>query len=382
MSGAPSPPTTVEDILVLPYDTTWIGGPDLTRVPGHGRIYREGRGFNDSWPEREINAASARRVEGRYLYGGPFKDHFGHALTDSIVRAYAFDRSRHDGIVFVPLAGRQPALPRYFLDMLALFGIGPEDVHLVQEPTQFAALEFAEPGSLLGAGARDWYPAILERVRERLHEKRRGREITLPKKLYFGRVHILHKGTLMGESYLSAMLERAGFTYIKPEAFDLFDQLAMIEAAEEIVFTEGSSIYSVELLPKLDARVFMLPRRGALALFQPHLRHVRSLTMLGGRSNCWRLTGRSDRNAPSSPSYARRPEAIHADMVAAGLVNEPFDQAQFEARERRDATRYFKDKRGDQQVSAIRVLREELRVAAEARALRRSKRAENEAESA
>lgn len=77
----------LENIPILPYSKAWVGGPDHTCIPEHGRI-QKGDQFEDTYPGDDGPLAP---VAGHWLYAGPMKHHFGHILVDSIIRLHAYD---------------------------------------------------------------------------------------------------------------------------------------------------------------------------------------------------------------------------------------------------------------------------------------------------
>lgn len=323
------------NVLIIPYKRAWVGGPDHNQIPRHGRIIR-GNETKDEFPDR-LRGRPASGKAGRYLYGGPFKCHFGHVMVDSIIRLWAFDRSRHDGVVF-PALGKLPP-PGWFYEVLEVFGVSRSDIIIVTSPTVFQELEFAEPGSTLRNGANDWYLDRLRSLPLRITDDIPGKD------LYFGRTHLIRKGrgTLMGETYFGELLCQAGFVYVRPEEFGIHTQVSMLAKAKRIVFTEGSSIYSIELLASTDAEVFMLPRRRGVDLLAPHVESKASkFFVLGDPSANLRRPNRRGRFFPNSPSVTSRPESIFEDLIRHGLINQhSFDVEAFRRAEEQDTHAYF-----------------------------------------
>jgi len=328
---------TRRDVLILPYRKAWVGGPDHAQVPKHGRV-RRGKGKEpiDSFPSPEEYENISEQRRGRYLYGGPLKIHFGHVLVDSIIRLWAFDPQRHDGVVFAYLKGREQAVPDWFYDIVSIFGLERHHIVIVREPMVFEQLEFAEPGSILKCGPADWYMPHLEKLPLK-------RVDHTPRNVYYGRTHLIQKGTLMGESYFADLLIGNGFEYVRPEEFDIHHQVSIIQNAERIVFAEGSSIYPIELTAKIRGKIFMIPRRAnGVDIFTPHIFPRAEFHVLASRDSIFRMASRSGKKRPNSPTYTLRPIEIHNAMVDLGLVpRRKFDADAFEIAERRDATAYF-----------------------------------------
>ncbi|MDO8838311.1 MAG: glycosyltransferase 61 family protein [Parvibaculum sp.] len=296
----------------------------------HGRV-------RDRFPS-ELPLVQSSPLKGTYLYGGPLKVHFGHVIVDSIIRLWAFDRRRHKGVVFAFFPRPVDVVPNWFFDVVSLFGVMRDDVYIIREPTIVETLEFFEPGSRLGSTPHNWYLHYLESLPI-------VKTSRTPKNIYFGRTHILHRGAMLGERYFGRLLEESGFQYVKPEHHDIHTQVSMIENADRIVFAEGSSIYSAELLPRTKARIFMIPRRKTgEKIFASTLRPRGSFTVLGKPDTLIDGLNRRGLNHADCPSYIRDPEALHADMVQHGLIDgRPFSDQAFREAERIDFLTYYKD---------------------------------------
>lgn len=341
-------------LLVAPYQEAWVGGPDLAATPPCGRIRKHGEPI-DEFPEAATAAAAdAAVVRGNYLYGGPLKVHFGHVMVDTVIRLWAFDPSRHAGVIFPRLAQPRGPVPDWVYAILALFGLRREHVIEVDAPTVFETVEFAEPGSTLGRGPQSWYLDWLKSL------PLEPRESGL-KKILLGRSHMIQRGTVLGERYFEAHLRNAGFTDFRPELHDIHTQAAVIKNAEQIVFTEGSGIYSIELLAASDAHVFMLPRRRAgRRLFEPHVSPRAKFSVLGDLSQVVRRMDRRGIECPASPSYLLSPQQTFAALVDAGLIAPaPFSLAEFECAEAADSATYFGEAKahGDGQLVEVRTMR-------------------------
>ena len=252
-------------------------------------------------------------------------------MIDTVSRLWAFDPTKHDAVVFALLKGDVP--PPWLNNILAVYGLPRERVRVVEEVTTFSSLDFAPPGTTLVDGPHPWYLRWLKTLQL---EPR-----PLPgKDLYIGRTHILGQGALMGESYFGALLQEAGFTYVQPENYDIHTQAAMMRDANRIVFSEGSGVYSIELLSESKATFYIIPRRrGAMKLFAPQIEKRAKLVLLGDADVSRAPIGGKMR--PSSPSFARNPRSIHAAMADNELVSGSFEHATFKSVESNDYDRYL-----------------------------------------
>ncbi|WP_082466003.1 glycosyltransferase 61 family protein [Sphingomonas sp. Leaf38] len=321
-----------KNVLVTRYDKSWVGGPDHSQIPDHGRI-RGATGFRDVF-EPTVRAREPRIESGTFLYGGPLKVHFGHLMVDSVARLWAFDPARHQQVVFAKLQEtKEPS--DWMYEILSVFGLAKEQVRLVRGAAKFETLEFAIPGSRLAVGPSLDYMHFLETLP--LH-----RQFGTPKKVYFGRTHILEKGTIMGESYFAKALKIAGYEYIIPETMNIHEQTSLLKNADSVVFLEGSSIYSIEMLSTIGANVFMIPRRDQTShLFDPHISPRAPFAILGDPSMTVRMPSPKGSLGPNSPTYLLKPARLYADMQARGIVTGDFSLREYENAEQLDADRYF-----------------------------------------
>lgn len=320
---------TLHDVRVMPFARPWIGGVDRAHAPWHAGVLRGQEAINRFDPPN----GSFVQCDGRFFYGGPLHDHFGHFMIDAIPRLWGFQPERHDGVVF-PVVGALGSLPRWMLDGLGYFGVAADRLKLVREPTIFRQVDFAPPGSVLRRGPERWY---LDWLRDRQPAFPGGHG----DRLYYGRTHIRSKGTVMGESYFAAALESNGFRSVRPEALTVAHQLKLAATAGTIVFLEGSSIYITELLGHVPAQVFMLPRRPlGHTLFGPQLAPRASrFTTLG--ATVLRKPNRRGLEKPDSPSYLLNPRELFLEMEREDLVQPAFDVEAFLHAEERDTLDYF-----------------------------------------
>lgn len=340
----PGPPVLVENVRVAPFLKAWVGGPDPERIPDHGRL-RKGRRLKvlDAFPP-ELRTAPARVLKGAYLYGGPYYRHFGHVMTDSIARLWAYDPKVHtEGVVFAQYRKNwSPDPARFFREVLDAFGVPREKIVLIDDLTEVERLWFAEPGAVSEAGPRSWYLDRLATAEARLLA-RSTPDLQLADRIYLGRTHIARQGTFMGESFFAEVLHRNGYVSVRPEDLWVAEQVKLMRSARQVVLTEGSAAHIAEVMTPFSARVCMLLRRqGGEALFVPHLAPRCEFLAAGVRSDIRRLWIEDGRSGPSAPSYHVHPERTHADLIRMGMIApEPFDADAYAAAERADAANYF-----------------------------------------
>ena len=340
-----------KNVLVTPYTKAWIGGVDHSKAPIYARVLR-GKKPIDEFPEN-LYEEDADKKSGTYLYGGPLKLHFGHVLLDTVPRLHGFDRKIHQGVIFPLLMEKKNSeIPGWVYDIFSYFGLNEKDIHIVRHPTNFESVEFVQPGLVSKLPSPQWYLDYLSQLSYRYYSN-------TPPNIYLGRTHLINQGTLMGESYFSELLEN--YVYVKPEEHSLDMQISMLANADRILFTEGSSIYPVSLLPKISGNVYMLGRRvGGSALFNKMVDCRGSFYNLGNENSLIRLDNKNGINKPNSPSYTLDPESVFLDMVHFGMTSKPtFDWEEFISAEMKDTKKYFGSmtERANQQLKDVNMRR-------------------------
>lgn len=332
------------NVTIVPYifkNNKFTGG--VHQPPDFSRIERRGNNYLDVWDDDSSYLNTPKKhIKGNYLYAGPLFPHYGHVMTESIHRLYAYDKKEHDGIIFTACwfssnGVDKISLPSYLLRVLSLFSIDPELCHIVKNHCDFESVDFYQPGSALQIGPSESYLELLESTIG--IEKLPSHESW--DKLFLGRTHIIDQGTVMGESYISSKLFDCGYKYLAPEQFDLIQQIAILKSAKEIVFVEGSSIYASELLGKWGANIYMLPRRNYDTYFRPHLATKANYYTLGDINSLIRLKNKQDIVKPNSPTVYKSPETIHYDLVENGIIKDSeFNISIFEKYEELDLITY------------------------------------------
>ncbi|WP_167858527.1 glycosyltransferase 61 family protein [Methylobacterium nonmethylotrophicum] len=224
--------------------------------------------------DRRPRPAAVRREAAAGIWCGPVCHHYGHMIADFGMRIAQASRS-DPGLPLVfssaPDAACEP--PAFFWQILAHFGVGPERVLLVREPTRFRLLHVPRQAERLdGPGPGRAHLDLMDAIVA--GHAAPARDIEL---LFVSRAR-WPDGRLAGEPYLANILERAGATVLHPELHDVADQVRFMRRAKRIVFSEGSAVHTLQLLGRLDATVAVIERRPGNRLAEGALRpRVRAL---------------------------------------------------------------------------------------------------------
>jgi capsular polysaccharide biosynthesis protein len=288
---------------------------------------------------------------GTYIYGGFFNGHFGHVLTESVHRLWAFDPSIHDGIVFALLSAspRRVPIPTYtppewWSEILEILDIPLSSCIFVTDRQIFENLVIPEPGSELSLGMKQWYRPYLEKLQGKISEKTHNLRKELPKqKLFLGRNHIPFNGLVVGEKYIESQLVDEGYVSFKPESHNFLEQLAYLINAEKIIFSEGSAIYSLELINYLDAEIACIPRRATNKLFEPHLKNkCKEYIIAGNLDDCVRLGDYSSKDGGKGIFIIKRPNKIVESLRNRNFaLLKEWDDNKFLNQEKRDLMEYI-----------------------------------------
>ena len=224
-------------------------------------------------PDRDP-AAVPEHLSGRWLFGGLFYGHFGHLLCETTARLWALDHAPGiRGILFHPKL-RVSHENRMIRDHLALFhAMGLTDLRLraPQSPVTVDEMVIPEQGFGIGdmAAGRPEYRAFMH---DRLT---RAIPPEGPEKLYISRARLPSKrGSVLLESRIEALMEKAGYTAFHPQEHALSEQLARYRAARWIVSLDGSALHLAAMVLHPDARVAIL-NRGPSQNIDDYLRQFR-----------------------------------------------------------------------------------------------------------
>ncbi|NEP80264.1 MAG: DUF563 domain-containing protein, partial [Okeania sp. SIO3B3] len=285
---------------------------------------------------------------GKYIYGGAFHPHFGHALTESIHRLWAFNSNIHDAIVFAVLLRPNTkrinySPPRWFIQTLKILEIPLAKCIWVTNDCAFENLIVPEPGSELTLGPKDWYRSYLEKLQQRIFEttydlRKDKREL----KLFLGRTHIPLGEYAAGEKYLESLLVNEGYICLKPENHHILEQISYLMSAKKIIFSQGSSIYSLELINYLDADIACIPRSLSNQPFYPHIYSKCRNYIVAGNSENLLILGISIKTGTRKIPINKYPYQVVESLRKndfAHLLN--WNQEDFFAQERCDIMTYI-----------------------------------------
>ena len=285
---------------------------------------------------------------GTYIYGGPFYPHFGHALTESIHRLWAFNRNIHDGIVFAVsgFTNTKPinyTPPQWFIQALEILEIPLAKCIWVTNDCTFENLIVPEPGSELTLGPKNWYRSYLEKLQQRIfdatyHLRKESQKL----KLFLGRSHIPLGEYAGGEKYLESLLVDEGYIFLKPEKHHLIEQIAYLMSAKKIIFSQGSAIYSLEFINYLECDIACLPRSISNQPFYPHIYSKCCNYIVAGNTENLLILGISTKTNIRKIPINKHPYQVVESLRKNNFARLPdWNQEEFFAQERCDIMTYI-----------------------------------------
>ena len=195
------------------------------------------------------------------VWGGFIQRHFGHLIADHLTRVVeSLDQRPDDLFLFITYPGGSVGdIPDYFWEVTGWYGLPPDQIALITQPTLVAELRCAPQAEhLFGRGPSARYLRLLER------NAARNRLLPVASAaLYVARTGLLAqgKGGHAGEAYLVTRLQELGVTILDPAHSPLLQQLARYAGAKTLIFAEGSALHGRQLLGWAAQTILVLKRR-------------------------------------------------------------------------------------------------------------------------
>ena len=209
---------------------------------------------------------------------GSYDRHYGHFISEAVSRvpvaAARFPHLKQLFNVYAGFGGAQ--LEPHFRAILDWFRVPPNHVHLVTQKTRVKSLTaFSEPEPVGMRGVSADYLDILDANDAAHGVQKSGGGIVYVSRGKFD----LARGRHAGENYMVKLLMQLGVKVIWPELMSVEEQIREMTKADNLVFAEGSAVYSRQLAGRSGQRAFVLRRRPGSgighALLASRVAHVR-----------------------------------------------------------------------------------------------------------
>ncbi|MEM7241350.1 MAG: glycosyltransferase 61 family protein [Pseudomonadota bacterium] len=201
------------------------------------------------------------QLDGNWMYMGPLLHHFGHFLTESIARIWAWDKlhSDLDGLLFVPKQNneKQSELLNRYSKVIESLGVNTR-YKLISKPTTVTKLFVPRVG--LGVGS--WMSG--SRAFRDFARKRSSIRTTSAKKIYISRFALSNRfSSYLGEGYFQKFIKQCGYEVIHPQQLTIEEQVKILQQASHIISPEGTPLHLLSLVGNKNQRVSIIPRRKA-----------------------------------------------------------------------------------------------------------------------
>lgn len=262
---------TYSNVLVVPIsdffasaEHVYTGGPlwnDWEAADWAGYWYSNGLGEQRMDRRPDVSQPRKRFDDRPYFWIGPAIDHYGHQIRDFSSRILGSLTAEPNAMLVYAVKHRSRPLPQWFWSINAWFGVSPERVVLVSEPSMFPRLSVVPQPEWAGPNYSNLPPDPAYIASLTAHaEKQLGGPDARAGRYFISRSKLPGGPNILGESAIARSLQRLEFETIFPETLSLRDQLAIFKSAESLLFSSGSAIHGVQLLGKNVAHADILRR--------------------------------------------------------------------------------------------------------------------------
>ena len=187
-----------------------------------------------------ISVTVERELDENVLYLGPLFNHYGRVLLESLARIWYLKEV--DPSTRVVFSHAQEILAPWVFKLLSVFGIPPERMLTLDEPTRIRRAIVPEPLF------EQLYSAHVEMVRPFREVAARIASDVRPSEqpLYLSRRRLTSgQRQVVGETELEDLLRQCGFAIAYPETMSLEDQIRLINGHSDVFSSLGSAAHSI-----------------------------------------------------------------------------------------------------------------------------------------
>ncbi|GAB3247806.1 glycosyltransferase family 61 protein [Nocardioides dilutus] len=208
---------------------------------------------------------NAELLEGRWLYGGHWMQHFGHFLVETLTTLWPVEQV--DGLVFHKYLKRPWGEEPWQRRLLDLAGYAGVPVRVVDGRAPLRVESLLVPGRAVVA--HGWAHPQARGVWDRISAPFHGRGG--PRRLFLSRTghnearraaghRSAGRSTAEWDAGVDAAFAAAGFDVVRPETVPVDDQLALVADAEMVAGASGSALHLSAFAPA-TARVLEIGDR-------------------------------------------------------------------------------------------------------------------------
>lgn len=212
----------------------------------HGRgtklrvaVFREAGAFAEFRP-----AVDPEALEGSYFdLNAGMPGHFGHVLTESLAKLWAWDeaRARIPGLRGLYRLPQGAAVPTFEADLFSAFGLSPDDVYWARTDVTVGSYVSA---ALPWHNARPYFfhPAVQE-VWTRLRASLTRSDPSSPARIFVSRD--ADNRACRNQAEIEEWFARKGFAVVYPERLPLAEQATIFGNARVVAGLAGSAMFNV-----------------------------------------------------------------------------------------------------------------------------------------
>jgi hypothetical protein len=201
-----------------------------------------------------------RKLSGSYLFGGYFFNHYGHFLTETLSRLYAWRQCPPFPLLFTtPNSEVSHRLARIFKTL----GIRNE-ILMIQVPVEVENLIVSPEGCILT-------PPYISAAQVEALGQVEGGEPTPGKKIWLSRgdyMRSMQAGGVINEKAIEKALAAEGWGILSPESLGpVQNQVKVLCSAEQVAGFDGSAFLTALLAKKVSGRFTLFGRSNSVAEF-------------------------------------------------------------------------------------------------------------------
>jgi hypothetical protein len=201
------------------------------------------------------SVTAERELDEDVVYLGPLFNHYGRVLLESLARIWYL--SEVDPATKVVFSQTQEILAPWVFKLLSVFGIPPERIVTLDEPTRIRRAIVPEPLF------EQHYSAHVDMVRPFRDVAARIAADVRPSEqpLYLSRRRLTSgQRQIIGETELEEILRQSGFVIAYPETMTIEDQVRLVNGHTDIFSSLGSAAHSI-LFALAKPRLHLLANR-------------------------------------------------------------------------------------------------------------------------
>lgn len=185
--------------------------------------------------------------EDTVIYGGLCHIHWGHFLMDVVQRLWFFlDNVCSYSLCFSAWENDpESEWKGNYLEFFELFGIGPDKIRIIYEPTRFRKV--IVPGQAIWPG--EYYHPKYMAVFDRVVNSAMKREVEIsffPRKIYLSRQKLREASRKeIGEAQLEKEFLEKGFTALYFEKLSTTEQIQYLNRADEVASISGTLTHNI-----------------------------------------------------------------------------------------------------------------------------------------